>query len=182
MRVGRSCVYRHQSNRRSLSSYSSENPWLCRECSSDGSSTVSCKPLKRRGRCHPFLRMNPDQTPRLSSEYNPFGRDKSATAVYHHDGHSEYAKRGVPMCSATLSPPCFDLMRCRSSDDGPLKVYSYGGDVGPYLDYTARHGLIQRVGNASDACLLVVGVNSFADPQDLFRNEHWNGGQNHYIL
>ena len=163
---------------------------MCRDCSStDDDGSYNCKPLTPRGRCHPFPRRNPDETPRLRTEYSPFTHHKSATAVYHHDGHSEYAKFGIPMCSATLSRPCFDLTRCRSrskssSLDGPLTVYSHGGDVNAYLDYTTQQypDLVQRVGNASEACLLVAGLHSFDNPLDLLHNEHWNRGQNHYIF
>jgi len=183
LRLGKSCVYKKTNHKRKK--HSDVDQWVCRECSSDDES-YHCKPLTRRGRCHPFQRKNPDETPRVQTEYSPLTRHKSAMAVYHHYGHSEYAKFGIPICSATLSQPCFDLARCRKSTslDGPLKVYSHGGNVDALLAYaTEQHpDLVQRVSNASEACLLVVGPKSFDNPHDLLHDEHWNQGTNHFIF
>ena len=88
-----------------------------------------------------------------------------------------------PICSATLPPPCFDLTRCSNSVDGPLRVYSRGGVIDGHLELAMKQhpDSVQRVHNASDACLSVVGLNAHDNPQDLLNSEHWNHGQNHSI-
>lgn len=121
----------------------------------------------------------------MRTAYSPFTSEKSTTLVYTHDGHEEYAQE-YPMCSAALSAPCFDLSRCGSSmdGDGALKVFSHGGDVDKYLDHAAkqRPESIQRVHNASNACLLVVGINAYENPHDLLHSPDWNHGKNHYVF
>ena len=160
------------------------NPWVCRECSTDN----GCQPLQRQGRCHPFPRYldsgAKDEVPRVYTSFSPFTRQKSATVIYHHDSHEEYAKE-YPICSATLSPPCFDLSRCSDTlDDGVLRVYSHGEIIDEYLEFAMKQhpDSVEIVHNASDACLSVVGIDSYDNPQNLLNSDHWNHGQNHYIF
>lgn len=101
--------------------------------------------------------------------------------LYVHDGHEEYQQE-YPICSATFAPPCFDLTKC--SKEGPLKVFSHGGAVDVYLRYAAnaKPDTIQIATNASDACLLVLGIHSFSSPDDIWKDLHWNSGQNHFVF
>ena len=42
--------------------------------------------------------------------------------------------------------------------------------------------LVERVHNASDACLLVVGSGAYRTPHNLLSSQYWNHGQNHYVF
>lgn len=185
LRIGKSCVYakdKHNSPINNLVHYSFKNPWSCRECFADISdiSDKTCKPLKRsRHKCHAFPRMNPDYTPRVRSSYSPYSQTKSATMEYYHDGHTNYAKHNIPMCSLAL--PCFDLSKCSL---GPLKVYSHGGKIDSYLEFAMQQhpDVVTKVSNPSEACLLVIGEQSYNNQQDLLDNINFKNGQNHYIF
>lgn len=97
------------------------------------------------------------------------------------DGHRNYANHNTPICSGTLTQPCFNLTKCNKGE--PLKIFSYGGSTDNQLDFaTKQHPeLIQKVDNADEACLFVVGLNAFQSLRDLTQSEHWNNGENHYI-
>ncbi|KAL7544324.1 hypothetical protein ACHAWF_007709 [Thalassiosira exigua] len=180
---GKSCVYRKSPLKSPLRI---GNPWSCQECSAEGG---GCRPIRRRrGRCAPFskyLGSGYGEIPRSYAAFSPFTSSKSATMVYHHDGRKKYA-REYPSCGASLSPPCFDLSRCEASfanGTPALRVYSYGGMIDGFLDFAAqqRPGLVERVDDPDDACLLVAGEGSFDGPGDMLGDRRWNGGRNHYI-
>lgn len=174
LRFGRSCVYTASNGW--LPAFG-RNPWACQECRKG-----VCQPLKRRGKCAPFRRKEADRTPRVYSEWSSFTYQKSHTLVWHHDGHSEYAQKSIPDCSATLSLPCFNLKRCPRF--GPLKVFPYGEEMEALLDYAIEQttGDLLKVNNQQESCLLVVGKGSFEKSSQLFSDRYWMGGQNHYIF
>ncbi|KAL7544808.1 hypothetical protein ACHAWF_008168 [Thalassiosira exigua] len=170
---GKSCVYKESRPR-------GKNHWSCRKCSPEN----GCKPIQRRGRCKPFPRYldGQGQVPRVYTSFSPFTSQKSTMRVLHHDGHTAYAQE-YPICDAWLSLPCFDLTRCKSSLDGALRIYSHGGTVGEYIEFTTKQhpGLVQKVDDPNDACLFVVSEGSYDRPQDMRNSRLWNHGKNHYI-
>ncbi|CAB9522508.1 Exostosin family [Seminavis robusta] len=177
-REGRSCFY-HSPHKFPWMPLWEKSPWTCQECNNG-----KCKPLVPHGRCPPFRRRETDQVPRVMSQASPLTNQKSHTLVYHHDSHTSYAQVETPACSGTLAMPCFDLNRC--SRFGPVKVFGYGKTVEAWVDYAVTQtkgvDVIQKTNNPQDACLLVVGRDSFAAPEELLQSKHWKGGRNHYIF
>ena len=173
--------------------------WHCQECE-DG----QCKALTRRGRCKPFaIRAF---SPRAKSEYSPYTHERSTTLVFTHNGHErdrrrggDIAQHGTPACS-TLTLPCFNISRCGEERSGPqpIKVYAYKTitndtrcNLPDYiycsgssnLDYAANKypEVVTRVDHPDEACLLVVGRQTFDSPEQLVAQDSWNHGMNHYI-
>jgi len=182
LQIGKRCIYnKHMHSPWKYLRVWFLSPWICQECSHEN----GCRPLKRQGRCRGFPRYldsgSKGEVPRVSTFWSPFSSQKSAMHLYVHDGHKEYQQE-YPICSAKLSHPCFDLTKC--SSEGPLKVYSHGGATDEYLRYAAnaKPNTIQIAANASDACLLVLGMHSFSSPDDIWKDPHWNSGQNHFVF
>ncbi len=167
------------------------NPWICQSCSPEDGKT--CKPLERLGRCRPFPKYldsgNVNEVHRVYTKFSPYSTDKSSALVYNFPDWSE-GKGGVqfskqyPKCSASLSLPCFDLSRCTNlmNDKSPLRIYSHG-QIDTYINYTMTQqpNLIEVVDNPNDACLFVVGAESFDNPHEMTNHPYWNYGQNHFI-
>lgn len=153
------------------------NPWICQECFSSG----TCQPLQRRGRCAPFLRTEIDARPRVSPKYNPYSHTNPLTYQYTHYKHQN--SHDIPACRLAL--PCFDLTRCTSRKDGPLKVFPHGPAAEARLDYAVQKFPqdVQKVVNPDDACLFVMVFGSYDTPEELTSNSTiWNHGQNHFIF
>lgn len=166
--------------------------WHCQECENG-----QCKTLERRGRCKPFgIRAF---SPRVKSEFSPFTHERSTTLVFTHNGHASYAQHGTPACN-DLTLPCFNLSRCDEESSGPqpIKVYAYktiNNDTrcnppdyiycsgSSNLDYAANRypEVVKRVDRPEEACLLVVGRQTFDNPEQMTSQENWNHGMNHYI-
>lgn len=189
LRIGKSCVY----NKNIAGKWAGiDNYWICQECSpSNVEGGVDCTPMKRRGRCRPFPRYldsgSSHEIPRVQTTYSERTKQKSVVEIWTFDGHTEFAKHDVPICSATLSLPCFDLSRCRNSfggGGGPISVFSHGGVIDGLLDSAATQhpDSVRRVHNSSEACLSVVGSNAYKTPSDLMESPDWNNGQNHYVF
>ena len=174
--------------------------WHCQECENG-----QCKTLERRGRCKPFG-IRAFGSPRVRSEFSPYTHERSTTLVFTHNGHERdvsrgdnIAQHGTPACN-TLSLPCFNLSRCDEESGGPqpIKVYAYNTisndsrcnppdyiycSGSSNLDYAANRypEVVTRVDHPDEACLLVVGRQTFDSPEQMVAQESWNGGMNHFI-
>lgn len=157
---GKSCVFRN-------------GQWDCMECVNG-----KCKPLKRRGICKPFGMFNWDaERPRKRSHFRTEAFDNAiswVTTNFMHPTNYEQAP-----CTADLTLPCFDLMRCPK--DKPMNVYVHNLDKARLTSATLLSttvelaskklpGEIALTTNPDEACLFVVAAGSYKTKEDLLND------------